>query len=347
MPLDVTPRSTSLYFPTIILSDLHLGKYKVVEAPLLLEFLENIQCDTLYLNGDIIDGWYLEKHKHRPFPESHIRVLDAINRLAAQGTKIVYLPGNHDERLRYSSRADMDKNRLKQIKPAFSKQVVFQDKRAGISCPFLFASDMVVKDKTGRNMQILHGDVFDPPWVGGRWSKVGDKAYDAMVIANTTFSELYKQFNGGTRFSFAKLLKKKTKDAIGIIKNFEKAATDLPTHIDGMVCGHIHHAEVTDKKGTDKKSKLYVNSGDWIESCSAAVQDSMGTWKILHWESLRKELGFKGDAKMQETNPNAAYRNVSLQQLRVAQYLWPAKNRHNLIKKAAAGKIDPHTLALG
>ena len=326
-----------LRFPTIVISDLHLGKRKVVEANLLLEFLEHTECDTLILNGDIIDGWYLEKHKHRPFPEMHARILDALNRKAAEGTRVVFIPGNHEERLRYSSRTEMERQRLTRHKPEFATEMTFRQRGTNFSSTIEFVSDMVFKDRSGRNMRILHGDVFDPPWVTGSLSVVGDQFYDAMVVANTAFSELFKKFSGGTRFSFAKLLKKNTKDAVGIIKNFEQAASDLPEHIDGMICGQIHHAEVTTNNG-----KLYVNSGDWIESCTAATQDDNGNWRIVHWEEERCKLGLKDRNPYQNHNPNKDFRGITQKQLRLIQYLWPARNRH----KMSAGKMSGRDMAL-
>jgi UDP-2,3-diacylglucosamine pyrophosphatase LpxH len=334
-------KKPSLHYPTIVISDLHLGKRKVVEAGLLLEFLEHTTSDTLILNGDIIDGWYLEKHKHRPFPEMHARVMDAINRKAAEGTRVIFIPGNHDERLRYTSRAEMERLRLEREKPNFYREVTFRTRGSNYSSTIEFVSDMVIKDGRGRNMRVLHGDVFDPPWVSGSLSVVGDQFYDALVVANTAFSELSKRFNGGTRFSFAKLVKKNTKDAVGIIKNFETAASDLPDHIDGMICGHIHHAEITENNG-----KLYVNSGDWIESCTSAVQDKDGNWDIFHWEEERIKLGLCGNDMYSRDNPNPEFRGITEKQLRLAQYLWPARNRAKMLGKRQRGKLDGSELVL-
>lgn len=330
-----------LHYPAIVISDLHLGKRSVVEAELLLEFLEHTKCETLILNGDVIDGWYLEKHKHRPFPEKHARVMDAINRKAAEGTRVIYIPGNHDERLRYQSRKEMELKRLDREKPAFFNEITFKERGTNYSATIEFMSDMVLRDRAGRNMRVLHGDIFDPPWVSGSLSIMGDQLYDALVVANTAFSELSKRFNGGTRFSFAKMIKKNTKDAVGIITNFEKAASSLPDHIDGMICGHIHHAEVTDNNG-----KLYVNSGDWIESCTAAVQDDKGNWKILDWEEERTKLGLTSEKPYKGQNPNKEYRGITEQQLRLAQRLWPAKNRHKMLDKRAAGRLEVNQMTL-
>ena len=334
-------KPSPLHYPTIVISDLHLGKRKVVEAGLLLEFLEHTDCDTLILNGDVIDGWYLEKHKHRAFPEMHARVMDAINKKASGGTRVIFLPGNHDERLRYGSRREMDEKRLEREKPNFYKEITFRQRGSNYSSTIEFASDMVFRDRSGRNMRVLHGDIFDPPWVSGSLSIVGDQFYDALVVANTAFSELSKRFNGGTRFSFAKLVKKNTKDAVGIIKNFETAASELPDHIDGMICGHIHHAEVTENNG-----KLYVNSGDWIESCTAAVQDEHGNWNILDWAEERQKLGLTATDPYRHKNPNPEFRGITEKQLRLVQYLWPAKNRRQMLEQKSTGRIDRKELVL-
>ena len=340
-----------LFYPTIVVSDLHLGKGSVVEAELLLEFLENTHSDTLILNGDIIDGWYLEKKKHKNFPEMHARVLDVINYKAANGTRVIYIPGNHDERLRYKSRAEMEAKRMERTKPEFSELIEFKShhKKTNktITCPIEFLSDMVYRDSAKRNLRILHGDVFDPPWVSGSLSHIGDTGYDALVEANAIFSTLFKKFNNGTRFSIAKLAKSKTKNSLGIISNFENAARDLPKGIDGMVCGHIHHAEITDKDG-----KLYINSGDWVESCTAAVNDENGNWDIIHWEEMRLKLKLNEDktttAQKAATHKEKykPYRKVTKKQLRIAQYFWPAKNRAQLLDAATKGKIKRKKLKL-
>jgi UDP-2,3-diacylglucosamine pyrophosphatase LpxH len=278
------------------------------------------------LNGDIIDGWYLEKRRFSHFPEMHSRVLDALNKKAADGTRVIFLPGNHDERLRYSSRHEMEKKRLDKNKPNFVKEVIFSE--GTLSASIEFMSDMVLTDKAGRKMRILHGDIFDPPWVSGGWSKIGDKFYDAIVIANNTFSNLAKKFRGGVRFSIAKLIKKNTKHAVGIIANFENAACDLPDHIDGLICGHIHHAEIARNNG-----KLYVNSGDWIESCTAAANDEAGNWKIIHWEDERLKLGLRSPKYFYLFNPNRKYRGITKKQLKMIYYFWPAKNRRKILER--------------
>ncbi|MCI5061037.1 MAG: UDP-2,3-diacylglucosamine diphosphatase [Alphaproteobacteria bacterium] len=341
---------TPLFYPTIVISDLHLGKGSVVEAELLVEFLENMDCETLILNGDVIDGWYLEKKKHKNFPEMHARVLDIINYKAAHGTRVIYIPGNHDERLRYKSREEMEQKRMDRAKPNFAELIDFKhkSKKTGriVSCPIEFLSDMVYRDKAKRKLRVLHGDIFDPPWVTGSLSILGDRGYDAAIEANAVFSALFKRFNSGTRFSIAKFLKSKTKHMVGIIANFETAARDLPKGIDGMVCGHIHHAEVTDKDG-----KLYINSGDWVESCTAAVNDEYGNWDIIHWEEMRLKLGLnkkisaKKKAKLHKEKYKD-YRKITKKQLRIAQYFWPAKNRTKLLKKVVTGKMKPKELKL-
>jgi len=319
-------QSRRLTYPTVVLSDLHLGKRRVVEAAYLIEFLNHIDCETLILNGDVIDGWYLEKHRYCPFPEMHARVLDAINAKTANGTRVIYVAGNHDERIRYQSRAEMEAMRLDPAKPQFHETVTFTARN--IECEIEFCNEMNLQDTAGRHMKILHGDVFDPPWVTGSWSIIGDKFYDALVIANNTFSNLAMKFRGGVRFSIAKLIKKNAKYAIGIIANFEAAACNLPDDVDGMICGHIHHAEIAQNKG-----KLYINSGDWIESCTAAVNDGDGSWRIVHWEEERLKLGLRSLRPLQILNSNRRYREITKKQLRLIHYFWPAKNRSKLIQK--------------
>lgn len=331
------PPSKVLHVPTLIISDTHLSKRSVVEAELLLEMLAHTTCDTLILNGDIIDGWHIEGKKNRPFPEYHARVLDAINAKAATGTHVIYIPGNHDERLRFRTRQDMNARRTQKPFPAFAQDQRFSVRGTNLTVTIRFASDLMYKDPQGRMIRITHGDEFDPPWIGNTASRIGDVAYNGLVLANTAISEIMKKMNGGARFSIAKFVKKQTKNAVGIIAAFELAASNLPENINGLACGHIHHAEING----DMNGKLYANSGDWIESCTALTHDAAGNWRVIHWEEEREILGLKGKAKQPDANPYATYRPLTLRQLRLAQRMWPESNRLKMIKKSAKGKIKP------
>lgn len=321
--------STRLYYPTIVISDAHLGK-DTAQADMLLEFLENVRCDKLFMVGDIIDGWHLMAHKFRPFPEMHTRVLDAINRMAFEGTEVTYIAGNHDENLR--GRWSVKRRRLEEPEPhpdshpILDKMHIFTDRKTGLSSSIRISNGEVYKDPKGRNLLLIHGDQFDWKKLKTKWgqklSKIGDKAYDGLIKINSYAVKLSKKYQG-KNFSIAGYIKKKTKASLGIIENFEHAVAAVAATgaVDGIICGHIHFAELRTINGA-----FYANAGDWVESASALVHDEQGNWEILEWPTVRKTLGLTNLPKASDINPNEEFRGITKKQLQWVDRLWPAKN---------------------
>jgi UDP-2,3-diacylglucosamine pyrophosphatase LpxH len=241
----------------MFISDTHLGT-KGCKAELLANFLDQNSCDTLYLVGDIVDGWRL---RYRWFwPESHSRVIDAILQAIDRGTRVVYVPGNHDEVLR-----------------GYCGRTV-----AGVEVCF----EAVHETADGRRLLIVHGDQFDKVIACAKWlAHAGDWAYSAALELNEIFNGARRSVGLGY-WSLSAWLKQKVKNALEYICRFELAVADhaRARGFDGVVCGHIHHATIKDLGGV-----LYLNDGDWVESCTALVEDASGRLEILGWTTLAEE----------------------------------------------------------
>lgn len=308
-----------LYYPTIIISDTHLGK-RTAQADMLLEFLENTICDKLIINGDFIDGWHLEKKNGKPFDEMHARVLDAINKKASTGTEVICIAGNHDEKVRKL----VENPDGTYTQPLLDKYYFFETE-SGLERSRFFLTDFHEHfDKKGNKFLILHGDQFDPEGLKTRFGKkiarVGDALYDGMIHINAIGIRLFKVF--GQHFSLAQYAKSKTKNTLGVISDFENSVTRsvADKNAQGIICGHIHHADIRDMNGV-----TYMNSGDWVESCSALAEDSDSHWTIIEWEKTRKILSLQALPTIHDENPNIKYRDMTVQQLRYIEKLWPTK----------------------
>lgn len=292
--------------PLIVLSDIHLGK-KSSSADMLYEFLEHYTCDTLVLNGDIIDGWVLTAKRHRKFPEMQKRVIDLINARIAQGMHVIYIPGNHDERLRKSN--------------IFGKSVM------GIH----FSDSLIYTDRRNRRFFILHGDQFDPQFLknkGGILYQVGDALYDGLIELNSFTSKAASKLLS-KKFSIAAYAKRKTKNLVGLIGKFEEVVMNSAeaNHADGVICGHIHHAEFLEKSGI-----FYGNSGDWVESCTALICSTEGDWSVCHWHNERAKLGLGDSPSDSDLNPYVEFRPQTERQLRLIQRIWPGRDWPNLMR---------------
>ncbi|MCI3131897.1 UDP-2,3-diacylglucosamine diphosphatase [Phenylobacterium aquaticum] len=242
-------------YRTVFISDVHLGT-RGCQAELLLDFIRHIECDTLYLVGDIIDGWKLRSGWH--WPQSHNDVVQKILRLARKGVNVIYVPGNHDDRVRDFCGVH------------FGGVVV--------------ARDAIHETADGRRFLVLHGDEFDGVVQHARWlAFVGDYAYRALIAANTLFNRARRRMGFGY-WSLSAFLKTKVKNALQFVENFEAAVADEARRrgVDGVICGHIHKAEMRDIDGIS-----YINDGDWVESCSALVEHADGRLEILEWAKLR------------------------------------------------------------
>ena len=242
------------HYRTIWLSDFHLGT-KDCQTDYILDFLRHNESETLYLVGDIFDGWALTRSWN--WDQSNNDVIQKILRKARKGTRVIYLPGNHDEFAR-----DYLGLRLGRIH-------VMQE--------------TIHKTADGRRLLVLHGDVFDGMIRHARWlSILGAKAYHMLLILNRGINRA-RRFLGMPYWSFSAYMKLKTKRAVQVIADFENAMVRVAkaNKADGVVCGHIHFAEIR-----NIESILYANSGDWIESCTGLVEHFDGTLELLHWVTM-------------------------------------------------------------
>ena len=238
-------------YRTIWISDIHLGT-RGCKAELLHDFLINHDCEYLYLIGDIVDGWRLKKNWY--WPESHNAVIQRLLWKARHGTTVSYIPGNHDEMAR-----DYAGLRFGGIK-------VLQE--------------AVHETADGKRLLLIHGDEYDGVVKYARWlAFLGDAAYTFALAANHWFNVARRRL-GYPYWSLSAYLKRKVKNAVEYISNFETLVAEEARrrNFDGVVCGHIHFAEIRTIDGI-----LYCNDGDWVESCTAMVEHHDGRLEIIHW----------------------------------------------------------------
>ncbi|MFC3032040.1 UDP-2,3-diacylglucosamine diphosphatase [Pseudoalteromonas fenneropenaei] len=261
------------YYPTIWLSDIHLG-YKDCKADFLLNFLASTRCDNLYLVGDIVDLWSLKRQFF--WHSSHYQVLEAIQQKVREGTKVVYIPGNHDETFRN-----------------YADQWLM-----GVAVKRSY----IHTTQQGKKLLLVHGDDFDSVTRYNRLiSWVGDVGYDFLLFLNRWSNRLRRPF-GGRYWSLASWLKNRVHKAQAAIAAFEHAAVREAKRqgLDGIVCGHIHQPAI---KVID--NILYCNDGDWIENCTALVEHSGGQIALLHWSDVKKVLHIEKAPSVAKT-PEAA-----------------------------------------
>ena len=235
----------------IWLSDIHLGTAGC-KAEYLLDFLRHHDCETLYLVGDIVDGWQLRKGWY--WPRAHNDVVQKLLRKARKGTRVVFVPGNHDE---------------------FARQFV------GLAFGDIEVADEAIHvTADGRRLWVVHGDRFDAVIQRARWlAFVGDSLYTLTLTLNHWFNRLRSRM-GLCYWSLSQYLKHRVKNAVSFISDFEGALADEARRrgYDGVVCGHIHKAEIRDIDGV-----LYCNDGDWVESLSALVETAEGELQLVFW----------------------------------------------------------------
>jgi UDP-2,3-diacylglucosamine pyrophosphatase LpxH len=243
------------HYRSVFISDIHLGT-RGCQAELLLDFLRHMSCDRLYLVGDIVDGWKMKGGWY--WPQTHNDVVQKILRLARKGAAVTYIPGNHDDRVRDFCGVHF----------------------GGV----LVARDAVHQTASGRRFLVVHGDEFDAVVRHAAWlGFAGDIAYRALLALNTLFNRLRRRLGFGY-WSLSAFLKSRVKNALQFIDSFETAVAEEARrrNVDGVICGHIHKAEMRNIAGT-----LYINDGDWVESCTALVEHADGQLEILHWAALR------------------------------------------------------------
>ncbi len=236
---------------SVFVSDVHLG-FKGCQAEALLHFLHSVETDYLFLVGDIVDCWALKRAPY--WPQLHTNVVRSILGKAKHNTKVIYIPGNHDELMR------------EYIGYAFGNVLVCED--------------YVHTTADGKKLLVMHGDQFDVIVKHSRFlSKIGAVAYGNLLSMNQYVNTIRKMF-GHSHWSLAGWLKHKVKNAVDYIGSFESALAQFAKArgADGVVCGHIHHAEIRDIDGT-----LYCNDGDWVESCTALLEQPDGKLELVHW----------------------------------------------------------------
>jgi UDP-2,3-diacylglucosamine pyrophosphatase LpxH len=250
-----TPTLDIRRYRSIWISDVHLGT-RGCQADLLLDFLRHTESQHLYLVGDIIDAWRLRKSWY--WPERHNEVVRVILRKARNGTRVTYVPGNHDEFFRDYVRLNLGGVRV--------------------------LKDTVHRMADGRRFLVIHGDAYDGVVTYAKWlAFLGDRAYRAALRLNTAFNYARRRL-GYPYWSLSAYLKHKVKNAVSFISNFEAALVEeaRERRLDGVICGHIHHAELREIDGI-----TYANDGDWVESCTALVERDDGTLELLRWAQER------------------------------------------------------------
>jgi len=245
-------------YRAIWISDVHLGT-KACHADFLLDFLKQNDAETLYLVGDIVDGWRLKRSWY--WPQQHNDVVQKILRKARKGTKVYYIPGNHDE---------------------FVRQFVGQ-RFGGIE----IRDEIVHTTRDGRRLLVIHGDQFDVVVRYAKWlAHIGDKAYVLLLATNHWVNVVRRRF-GFSYWSLSAYMKHRAKRAVEFIGRFQLALSEEARRrgLDGVVCGHIHTAEFRDMNGL-----VYCNDGDWVESCTALVEHFTGELEIIHWTEQARPL---------------------------------------------------------
>ncbi|MBC7734523.1 MAG: UDP-2,3-diacylglucosamine diphosphatase [Bacteriovorax sp.] len=240
-----------LRFRTLWISDLHLGT-PGCQATALLDFLKRTECDTLFLVGDIIDGWQLRRQWY--WPQAHNDVVQKLLRKARKGTRVIFIPGNHDE---------------------FARRYLNHN-FGGIDV----ADEWMHETADGRQLWVTHGDLFDGVIQCAKWlAHLGDSLYEFTLRLNRHLNSLRARM-GLPYWSLSKYLKLKVKRAVSYVGDFEAALAKEARKrgAQGVVCGHIHHAELRDIDGI-----LYANDGDWVESLTALAEHADGRLEIIHW----------------------------------------------------------------
>ncbi len=241
-------------FRTLFISDVHLGS-KPAKAEFLIDFLRYHDAQKIFLVGDIVDGWRLRRSWH--WPSSHNDVVQKLLRKARKGTEVVYIAGNHDEFLRS-----------------------FQ----GVHFGGIVVADRAVHlGADGNRYLVIHGDQFDQVVHNARWlAYLGDRAYDLAIVVNRVVARIRRVF-GWPYWSFSSWAKIKVKKAVKFIGSFQDvlAQEARRAEVEGVICGHIHHAAIETIRGV-----RYMNTGDWVESCTALAENLDGSFEIIHWAKV-------------------------------------------------------------
>jgi UDP-2,3-diacylglucosamine pyrophosphatase LpxH len=251
-------------YRALFISDVHLGT-RGCQADMLLDFMKEMDAEHIYLVGDIVDGWQLRRNWN--WPQAHNDVVQKLLRKVRKGARITYIPGNHDEFLR-----DFPGTHFGGV------EVV---------------EDAIHISADGKRYLVLHGDIFDVVVRHARWlAYLGDWAYDAALVINTGLNVLRRKL-GLSYWSLSAWAKLQVKQAVNFIGAFENAvvAEAQKRKVDGVICGHIHHAAHHDNLGI-----TYLNCGDWVESCTAIGETWDGRFEIIRWAEVVRSTAPRQDA---------------------------------------------------
>ena len=238
----------------LFISDVHLGM-KATRVAQLIDFLRWHDADVMYLVGDIVDGWRLSKSWH--WPPEYDELAKLLLEKAADGTRMVVLPGNHDEFLR-------------DYLGTYFGEVEFVDRTVHTTAQ-------------GKTYLVIHGDQFDVVVMNAKWlAHVGDWAYRAALRVNIAINWIRRRL-GLSYWSLSAWAKHKVKNAVSVIGRFEEALSleARDSGVDGIICGHIHHADMHNRLGVH-----YINTGDWVESCTAIAEEYDGQFELITWREM-------------------------------------------------------------
>ncbi|MBD1142692.1 UDP-2,3-diacylglucosamine diphosphatase [Pelagibacterales bacterium SAG-MED35] len=258
-------KKSLITYKSLFISDVHLGT-KGCQADKLLEFFKYSRSENLYLVGDIIDVWAMQKTFY--WPQQHNDIIQKILRKARHGTKVFYIIGNHDE--------------------VFRKFIPMHFGEINI------VNRVIHETPLGKKYLVVHGDAWDGVMKYAKWlSKLGSIAYELLLKLNIVIN-FFRKLRGKSYWSLAKFLKYKVKNAVKYIGEYERTVSDYAKrkNYDGIICGHIHHAEDQNFDGIN-----YLNCGDWVESCTALAEKYDGTFEIIYWDNARKEFVTEDEEK--------------------------------------------------
>lgn len=269
-------------YRTIVLSDIHLGS-SGSKAKEVTHFLKQNTCEKLILNGDIIDGWQLKKYgswkkKHTAFFRIILKMVEK------NDTKVIYLRGNHDDF-------------LDQVIPFF------------IGKNFQLRRDYIL-NSNGKRFFVTHGDVFDNITSNMKWlAHVGDMGYTFLLWLNKSYNA-YRTWRGLPYYSLSQTIKQKVKLAVNYVSDFEEKLAELARSrkCDGIICGHIHQPALREVNGI-----MYMNSGDWVETMSALVEDHNGNWSLHYYTETSVNNAANTDKNEQSTHhqPSTIFRKIA------------------------------------
>ena len=265
-----------LHFRTLWISDTHLGG-KNLKSKQLLDFLSKTESDYLYLVGDIFDLWKLRSKWH--WPEINDRIVSLVLRKVQAGTKVIYLPGNHDAS--FKSYSDSSFNGIE------------------------ICDEYIHETVENKRYLVLHGDQFDCVVQKSKWlASVGSILYEYLLVMNRLYNRV-RDYQGKEYFSISAFLKHRCKKAVNYIGSYEDTLAGVvkEKEVDGIICGHIHHASLK-----SMHDFIYANSGDWVESCTALAENHNGTLGLIEWD----EKGFETIPCKVKMNEEDSYRDRCL-----------------------------------